>query len=177
MDLVDKIVACHRALREREVPHAFGGALALAWCTAQARGTIDIDINLFVGREAIGDALRALPAAVAWDDSDVARLERELQHRLWWDHTPLDLFFNSTDYHEQLHARTRYEAFAGERIPFLSCVDLAVFKVFFDRTKDWADLEAMRDADALDIDFAAGVISHYLGADDPRLKRLLALRT
>ncbi|MEM7003765.1 MAG: hypothetical protein AAF529_23475 [Pseudomonadota bacterium] len=175
MDLVDKIVSCHGLLRDGGIPHAFGGALALAWCTASARGTIDIDVNLFVGRDLIRPVLDLLPAAVAWGEQDVQRLERDLQHRLWWEQTPLDLFFNSTDYHEQLAARCRWESFAGEQIPFLSCLDLAVFKVFFDRTKDWADLEAMRDAGTLDVQFVAGVISHYLGADDPRLKRLLAL--
>lgn len=175
MDLIEKIVTCHRALQKAEIPHAFGGALALAWCTASARGTIDIDINLFVGKEGIDQVLTALPSGVDWQRNDVKRLEQDLQHRLWWDHTPLDLFFNSTDYHDQLASRIRWEAFAGERIPFLSCVDLAVFKVFFDRTKDWADLEAMRDADTLDSQFVAGVISHYLGSDDPRLTRLLNL--
>ena len=45
MDLVDKIVVCHQHLAAAEIPHAFGGALALAWCTASARGTIDIDIK------------------------------------------------------------------------------------------------------------------------------------
>jgi len=173
--LVEKIIACHRALREGGVPHAFGGALALAWCTARARGTIDIDINLFVGKEAIEQTLAALPAGVTWSDSDLKRLHQDLQHRLWWEQTPLDLFFNSTDYHEQLAARICWEEFAGERVPFLSCVDLAVFKVFFDRSQDWADLEAMHDADNLDVEFVAGVISHYLGQDDPRLARLMEL--
>ncbi len=175
MDLVEKIVACHLALEAADVPHAFGGALALAWCTASARGTIDIDLNLFVGQEAIGLVLESLPEGVVWTAADVKRLEKDLQHRLWWDNTPLDLFFNSTDYHEQLAERIRWEQFAGERVPFLSCVDLAVFKVFFDRAKDWADLEAMRDAGTLDAEFVAGIISHYLGAADPRLARLLAL--
>lgn len=175
MDLVEKILACHRALHDAEIPHAFGGALALAWCTASARGTIDIDINLFVGKAGINQVLDALPAGVDWQRSDVKRLEQHLQHRLWWEQTPLDLFFNSTGYHDQLASRIRWEDFAGARVPFLSCVDLAVFKVFFDRTKDWADLEAMRDAGTLDSEFVAGVISHYLGADDPRLTRLLEL--
>ena len=48
-------------------------------------------------------------------------------------------------------------------------------KVFFDRTKDWADLEDMYSAGQLDVQFVAGVISHYLGPDDPRLKRLFAI--
>jgi hypothetical protein len=52
---------------------------------------------------------------------------------------------------------------------------LAVFKVFFDRTKDWADLEAMQEAGTLDAPFVAGVIGHYLGDDDPRLQRLQAI--
>ena len=44
----EKIVAIHQALDAADVPHAFGGALALAWCTERARGTIDIDLNVFV---------------------------------------------------------------------------------------------------------------------------------
>ena len=48
--LVDKIVALHESLDAAEIPHAFGGALALAWCTQRARGTIDIDVNVFVDR-------------------------------------------------------------------------------------------------------------------------------
>lgn len=175
-DLVEKILVLHRALDKAEIPHAFGGALALAWCTGQARGTIDIDINLFAGSSSIRSALTAMPSGVDWTESDVVRLERDLQHRLWWEHTPLDIFFNSTEYHLDLQHRVRDEHFAGAKIPFLSCVDLAVFKVFFDRTKDWADLEAMHDAGTLDFNFVAGVIANYLGPDDPRLSRLLALR-
>jgi len=175
MDLVEKILACHHALAAANIPHAFGGALALAWCTASARGTIDVDVNVFAGSESIRRVLHSLPRGVTWNDSDIQRLESDLQQRLWWESTPIDLFLNSTEFHEQLLPRIRWERFAGHSIPFLSCRDLAVFKVFFDRTKDWADLEAMRDAGTLDVEFVAGIISHYLGTDDPRLDRLLSL--
>ncbi len=177
MNLVEKIRACHDALAAAQVPHAFGGALALAWCTGSARGTIDIDVNLFVGQEQIESVLAALPANVLWNKTDIKRLRRDLQHRLWWDNTPLDLFFNSTAYHDQLLERIHWEDFAGTQLPFISCQDLAVFKVFFDRTKDWADLEAMQAAGTLDLAFVRGVITHYLGQDDPRLTRLSALTT
>jgi hypothetical protein len=50
-----------------------------------------------------------------------------------------------------------------------------VFKAFFDRTKDWADLEEMQLAGTLDIEAVAGVLVHYLGPDDPRVARLLSL--
>lgn len=52
----------------------------------------------------------------------------------------------------QLFDRVSWEPFAGQRIPFLSCYDLVVFKAFFNRTSDWADLEEMRRAGTLNIE-------------------------
>jgi hypothetical protein len=173
--MVDKIVACHDALTEAGMQHAFGGALALAWCTQSARGTIDIDINLFVGVEHAEAALQALPQAVKQDSETLATLRRDTQIRLWWDHTPVDVFLNNTDFHEQASQRIRWEAFAERKMPFLSCRDLAVFKAFFNRTKDWADLEAMQEAGTLDLDFVSATLVHYLGADDERIAKLQAL--
>jgi hypothetical protein len=43
--LPEKIVAIDEALAE--IPHAFGGALALAYY-AEPRATVDIDINVFI---------------------------------------------------------------------------------------------------------------------------------
>lgn len=175
MTLIDKILAIHRSLEAAAVPHAFGGALALAWCTRQARGTIDIDVNLFVGLDRIGPALAQLPDDITCTPEDRALLERDGQARLWWDRTPVDVFFNTTEFHERAAARARVEPFEGEGVPFLACRDLAVFKAFFNRTKDWADLEAMASAGALDVQAVLGVLASYLGTDDERLVRLRAL--
>ena len=83
-------------------------------------------------------------------------IERDGQTRLWWETTPLDLFVNTTEFHEQLADRARVEWFDGAEVPFLSCSDLAVFKAFFNRTKDWADLEEMIAAGTLDVDRLVG---------------------
>jgi hypothetical protein len=173
--LPDKIVSLHRALADATIPHAFGGALALAWCTERARGTIDIDVNVFVDAAEAARVLGVLPEGVAWDDEDQARIERDGQVRLWWEATPVDLFLNTTEFHLQAGARARVETFAGVDIPFLSCLDLAVFKAFFNRTKDWADLEEMVAAGTLDVDRAVGVLSRYLGPTDERIERLQGL--
>jgi hypothetical protein len=175
--LVEKIVAVHAALDDAEIPHAFGGALALAWCTQRARGTIDIDLNVFVDPSRTAELLAALPDGVAWSDADRALLERDGQARLWWDDTPVDVFVNTTEFHDQVARRCRHEPFAGVEVPFLACVDLAVFKAFFDRTKDWADLEEMADAGTLDVEVVVGVLARLLGPDDHRIRRLLALPT
>jgi hypothetical protein len=173
--LPEKIVELHQALDHAALPHAFGGALALAWCTQRARGTIDIDVNVFVDDEQTSSVLAALPAGVRWQDDDRSRLERDGQARLWWDTTPVDLFLNTTPFHTQVGDRTRVEVLAGVPLPFLSCLDLAVFKAFFDRTKDWADLEEMAAAGTLDADHVAGILLRYLGPDDHRIVRLQGL--
>ncbi|MCU0309487.1 MAG: hypothetical protein MUE36_00885 [Acidimicrobiales bacterium] len=175
MSLPDKIVAVHRSLADVGLPHAFGGALALAWCTRQARGTIDIDINVFVDVDRVDDVLAALAPEVAATQDDLALLRRDGQARLWWDTTPVDVFLDTTDFHRAAATRVRTEDFGGVALPFLSCADLAVFKAFFDRTRDWADLEAMIDAGTLDLDRVAGVLVRHLGAGDPRVARLLGL--
>ena len=170
-----KMQAIHRSLIRRGVEHAFGGALALAWCTQQARGTIDLDVNLFVGPERSEEALAALPKTIEITPDDRLHLARDGQVRVWWDGTPVDLFLNTTDFHEAVATRVRWEPFGGVLLPFLSCHDIAVFKAYFNRTKDWADLEAMREAGTLDVAAVAGVLTTFLGGDDDRIARLLAL--
>jgi hypothetical protein len=173
--LPQKIVELHRALATGGVPHAFGGALALAWCTRRARGTIDVDVNLFVPPDRAREVLAALPGGVTWGDADVARIDADGQVRLWWGTTPVDLFFSTTDFHDRAASRARLEPFLDDELPFLSCRDLAVFKAFFDRTRDWADLEEMAAAGALDVEAVLGVLVRYLGGEDHRVARLRAL--
>ena len=177
MTLPEQMLAIHEHLHDAGIDHAFGGALALAWCTQQARGTIDVDLNVFVPPARTGDVLAALPAGVVATGADEALLRRDGQARLWWGTTPVDVFLNTTPFHELVATRVRWEPFAGVDLPFLACEDLAVFKAFFGRTKDWADLEAMRDAKALDAAAVAGVLATFLGNDDERIARLLALST
>jgi hypothetical protein len=174
--LADKIVALHVALDDARLPHAFGGALALAWCTQRARGTIDIDVNVFIGTDRIDDLVAALPARIDAEPGAIADLTRDGQVRLWWDGTPVDVFLDTTDFHAEVGLRIRRESFNGSDVPFLACRDLAVFKAFFDRTKDWADLEEMAAAGTLDVAAVVGVLVDHLGADDHRVARLLELR-
>jgi len=173
--LPGKIVAVHEALDDAGRAHAFGGALALAWCTEQARGTIDIDVNVFVDADEAAAVVAALPDEVTATAAEVERLRRDGQIRLWWDTTPVDVFLNTDRFHEEAAARIRWEDFGGHRLPFLACTDLAVFKAFFDRTRDWADLEAMAEVGSLDLDRVVGVLVRRLGPDDHRIDRLRAL--
>ena len=61
-----------RRVRWRAIPHAFGGALALAYY-AEPRATIDIDLNVFVPAERFAEVAAPLvELGVAADDPEVA---------------------------------------------------------------------------------------------------------
>ena len=173
--LTAKIVALHEALRAAGLPHAFGGALALAWCTGNGRGTIDIDVNVFVSADSAGELAAALPTGVACSEEDLAALGRDGQARLDWRGTPVDIFLDTTEIHGDAARCVKWEQLAGRRLPFLACFHVALFKAFFNRAKDWADLEAMRDAGTLDIDRVRAALIRHLGEDDERLVALAAL--
>jgi hypothetical protein len=173
--LPEKMLAIHQHLQGARIDHAFGGALALAWCTQQARGTIDVDVNVFVGPDRTDETLSALPIGVVAGADERALLVRDGQARLWWDMTPVDIFLSTSEFHDEVATRIRWEPFGGASLPFLACGDVAVFKAFFNRTKDWADLEAMNEAGTLDVASVAGALAKFLGGDDERITRLLSL--
>lgn len=173
--LAQRLLAVHGNLATAGIPHAFGGAIALAYCTGEPRGTIDLDINIFVAHTEPDAAIEALPREVNFTRQNRKELLASGQTRAWWEDTPLDLFFADHPFHETVHERVRSVPFADTVIPVLDCTSLAVFKAFHNRTKDWADLEAMSGAGQLDADAVSGFLTDLLGKDDPRLERLRLL--
>lgn len=145
----------------------------MAFCVGEPRATVDIDVNVFLPIEDVDRLLAALPSDVSWSAGDRTILLRDAQVRLWWASTPIDVFMNTTSFHEGAAGRVRVEDVGGRSLPFLSCRDLAVFKAFFNRRRDWADLEGMLVADAFDLDAVIGVLARYLGPGDERISNLI----
>jgi hypothetical protein len=174
--LPEKVIAIHETLDELRIPHAFGGALALAYY-AEPRATIDIDINVFLPTdqgERVVDELKAL--GIGSDTVDKAALERDGQCRLWWGYNAVDLFFAYDPFHQEMRKQSRRAPFAGMMIPILAPEHLAVCKAVFDRRKDWMDIEQMLiAADDLDVPAIEDWLERMLGEEDPRLKRLRKL--
>ena len=175
MNLAERIVAIHRALESGGIPHAFGGALAPAWCVPRPRATIDIDVNLFVKKADAATALEALPEGMTVSPATHRAIARDGQARLRWDETPVDVFFNTTSFHDEIAQRVRRKFFGGSWVPFLACSDLAVFKAFFNRSQDWVDLEKMVASRTVDVGVVADTLAQYVGVDDPRVHRLRRL--
>jgi hypothetical protein len=172
LTLPEKLLELHRALAKARLPHAFGGAISLAYWTRDPRGTSDIDVNIFVPAVDCARALVALPAGVARPEGTEEAIVRDGQIRLWWEETPVDLFFDYVPLHAAAEKNRRTVPFEGMRIPVLGPTELAVFKAMFDRTRDWADIEAMIAAGTLDLDEVREELSSLLGDDDQRFARL-----
>jgi hypothetical protein len=162
------MLAVHDALSAAGMPHAIGGAIALGYCTAEPRGTRDLDVNVFLPQQRFPDVAEVTPA-------DIALAERDGQDRLMWGETPVDVFMNNVPFHREVEKRVRLVDFEGRRIPVLGCSSLAVFKAMFDRTQDWADIEAMLGKGSLDVAEVLTWLSEMVGEESPRVKRLREL--
>lgn len=162
--LAAKVLGLHAALDEAALPHAFGGALALAYCTNEPRGTKDIDVNVFVGIERLGEVIAALPSSIHVDETDHAALTRDGQTRLWWDGTPVDVFLSNHPFHDHAEASVRLVPFADlDDLPVLACAHLAVFKAFFGRAKDAVDVATMVAAGTVDLSHLRRTVVALLG--------------
>lgn len=176
LTLAQRVVALDEALAH--VPHAFGGAIALAYY-AEPRATIDIDINVFVPTERSHEVVAALrPLGVSIDDAARELIARDGQVRVWWDDTAVDLFFGYDPFHDAAAKARRTVPFTDREIPILSPEHLVVCKVVFNRAKDWVDIDAMRALGApLDAAEVLRWVARIAGDEDTRYERIATLLT
>jgi hypothetical protein len=171
-ELVEKLLAIHEALKARSLPHAFGGAIALAYCVQEPRGTRDLDVNIFVDAGKAADVLAALPEGVKVEKADVEKVVRDGQARLFWEGVPVDVFLNNLPLHEEVANGVVWVEMQGTQIPVLDCASLVIFKSFFARTRDWGDIEEVALATPEDVDAAVKAVSDLVGEEDPSYQRL-----
>ena len=155
MLLDEKIVAIGRALDAASLPHAFGGANALAYY-GTPRATADIDLNAFVGASRAREVLTVLSTlgVQTHDPGVIDTIARDGQVRVRWDATPVDLFFSYDPLHDSSMARRRRVDFGGDRIYVLAPEDLMVYKAIFNRAKDWSDIAEIIYAANTPLDYA-----------------------
>jgi predicted nucleotidyltransferase len=173
--LAEKVLLIEAALPAARIPHAFGGAIALAYY-ATPRATIDIDVNVFVESSRAADVLAALArlGAEAPTESEQVRLTRDGQVRIRWGSTPVDLFFSYDAFHDACMERRRVYPFGkGETIHVLAAEDLVIFKAIFDREKDWRDIAELvfAAADELDTQWIESWLERIVGRQDERFRR------
>lgn len=180
MNAIEAALAVHDTLTSMDVPHALGGALSLAY-HGEPRGTLDVDINVFVpfaDAQPVVDAMGELGftpelPADRWAPVAGVRL------REGGDGTPVDLFFSVDGRYSEIAQRCPQVPFGpdGIGVPILSAEDLVLFKLSFNRTKDWVDIDqVVRTNPSLDIDQIEELLVALRGPTmHPRVARLRRL--
>ena len=175
MLLDEQLVALEGAFGDAEIPHAFGGAHALAYY-GNIRATQDIDVNVFLPVDELDRVFSVLGALGASVENPGLRVlaRRDEQVRVLWYATPVDLFFAYDPLHLSSMERRRRVDFYGDTITVLSAEDLIVFKATFDRQKDWVDIAGIVVAceAPLDFDYVRGWLERIDGPERKRLERL-----
>lgn len=176
--VLERAVQVHHLLEAAGVAHAVGGALALAYHVGEARATRDIDLNVHADPQDPEALFALLPGDVPWSDADVAMVRSTGQVRLWWPHPdgqppiPLDLFFPQSPLHELVNQRAERVAMLDSVVPIVSATDLMIFKMLFDRRKDWADIEELMRYGKVDVENARRWLTQIVGPADPRQGKL-----
>jgi len=162
------------------IPYAIGGAVALLYW-GEPRGTVDIDVNVFLPS---ADARRIAEVLVAgglrFDEVRVvADVAATGQVRVDFAGTPLDLFFLDVPFHDSCNTRKVRVPFGDGEMNVLSAEDLVVCKAMFNRPKDWADIEQVlyTVGERFEVQYARRWLIEMLGAEDERtvhLERLAA---
>lgn len=174
MDATEAAVHFAKALTAAKIPHAVGGAIAYGFFGV-ARGTHDVDLNLFVDGESAAGAIDVLiDAGLSIDRSSAIGSARERgDARGTYSGMPVDLFFNSIPTHERAFRRLKNVTLHGVPIQVLSPEDTAIFKMLFFRGKDLVDVERLLGlmGQQLDCTYVRDNLVELVGEDDFRTKK------
>ncbi|MBA4179250.1 MAG: hypothetical protein C0506_01540 [Anaerolinea sp.] len=159
------------------IPHAFGGAMALVYWS-EPRGTVDIDINVFLPAMEYARVFSTLNGhgIATTPEMEKEAIGRE-QVRIDWGGTPIDLFFAYDRFHDSCNERSVVVDFYGQPIRVLAAEDIVIFKALYNRPKDWPDIEQLLavQGPAFDAGYVRDWIGRMLPAADSARNRLETL--
>jgi hypothetical protein len=180
MTFTDQVIAVHESLDVADVRHAFGGALALAFII-DPRATADVDVNVFLPADQVQGVVSEL-GKLGFDRERAASEVNPIAGiRLTGsgDQFPIDLFPSLDEGYDEMVGRIMEHPFGPDRrlLPFLSAEDLVVFKLSFNRDKDWVDLRQIAVArPTLDVEYVERKVVELRGPTMyPRVVRLRSL--
>jgi hypothetical protein len=172
-DAAEAGLAIAHALEQAGVPYALGGALALG-AHGVPRGTLDVDVNVFVAEPQLAGVLQRLRDLGVDLDLEAAllRAKRDGMCVGRWAGMRIDVFVPSIPFsHEAGRTRVQLEDPSGESVWFLSAEAITIFKLLFFRPKDLADLERLSAVQGPDLDraYIRRWITEMMGEDDERV--------
>jgi hypothetical protein len=154
--------------------YALGGAIALGFW-AEPRGTLDVDVTLYLPIEDTAGCTQLLEAIGCQFDRSRA-LDMLSKHSFCQVHLlglRVDVFLPISSFYEAAKARRREVPIGNRRAYIWDAETLCVFKMMFFRQKDLVDIQSiLRSQGAgLDRDWIEQSLLDLCGARDPRVTR------
>ena len=161
-------------LDEVSQPYAFGGAIALGYWAAP-RGTLDVDLTLFLPPDRPAECVRLLHQ-LGCEVSTTEAVESLREHgfcRVTWHGTRVDIFLPLIEFYEDARQRRKRVDLGDQPIVIWDAETLAVFKMMFFRRKDLADVEQILRTQGTRMDQAwvRVQLEKLYSARDPRLSQ------
>lgn len=169
-------VACSlaRELEERGQDYALGGAIALGFW-AEPRGTLDVDVTLFLDPERPSECIHLLQDidCEVMVSEALATLKEHGFCRAQYRGLRLDIFLPIVPFYEEAREKRARVKLEGQEIYVWSAEVLSVFKMMFFREKDLTDLRRILhvQAERLDRGWVRERLQLMYGKRDPRLSR------
>lgn len=161
-------------LEELRQPYAFGDAIALGYWAAP-RGTLDVDLTLFLPPDRPSDCVQVLQK-LGCDVPANEALQSLREHgfcRVSWRGTRIDVFLPLIDFYEDAKQRRKTVDLGDQPIVIWDAETLAVFKMMFFRRKDLADVEQILRTQGKPLNRAwiRDQLEKLYGVRDPRLSQ------
>ncbi len=163
-----------RLLETRGHDYAIGGAIALGYW-AQPRGTVDVDLTLFLPPRDVERCLDVLTEIDCEFELPGAR-SMLVEHgycRASWSGVKVDVFLPVAPFYAAARERRRQMQLGDQAIWIWDAESLTVFKMMFFRLKDLADVEQIvrTQGTAMDKDWVREQLTEIYGRRNPRLAR------
>lgn len=162
------------ALEAASCDYALGGAIALGYW-AEPRGTLDVDVTLFLPPDQPSACLRLLQSFGCTVEAAQATssLTEHGFCQVDFGGRRIDVFLPTLPFYEQARQRRRQVVLGQQPILIWDAETLCVFKMMFFRRKDVADVEQLLrlQANQLDRDWVRKQIVEMYGPHDPRLSQ------
>lgn len=160
------------ALQARSQEYALGGAIALGFWGIP-RGTIDVDVTLFLEPNRTSDCIWLLQdLGCEFSTSSAAQSLREHGFcRVTFAGLDVDVFVPLVPFYEIARRRRRPVELAGRKVVVWDAESLSVFKMMFFRRKDLADVEQILlvQGPAFDRAWVRDQLVTMYGTRDPRI--------
>ena len=173
-DVADVAGQLAARLEELGQAYAFGGAIALGYW-GEPRGTLDVDMTLFVPPEQPTACVRLLHQLGC--EVEAAGAVQSLQEHGFctarFRQMRVDVFVPTIPFYEAARQRRREVLLGQQAIMVWDAETLCVFKMMFLRRKDLADLaQVLRvQGQGLDRAWVQARVEEIFGKGDPRLSR------